>query len=207
MRTCVCLGYPRLNPFNDILVPRSFVPLDQRSENEISGSLGANILKSFEITKEITEFFAHPVSHRQHLWRMPEMVALSWFLPQARRIVGSGDENGSTKQSWKTQMATSLISERFRQFCFFTKRSTLLLENSRKINFLHLFIIEQHVKLLPYLLILVKGIREPHEVKKKSFDLGGNRTHDLQSASAISLPRVVPWFPLPGQTPSGLFMG
>ena len=26
---------------------------------------------------------------------------------------------------------------------------------------------------------LVKGIREPHEVKKKSFDLGGNRTHDL----------------------------
>ena len=25
----------------------------------------------------------------------------------------------------------------------------------------------------------MKGIREPHEVKKKSFDLGGNRTHDL----------------------------
>ena len=49
----------------------------------------------------------------------------------------------------------SSISERFRQFCFFTKRSTLLLENSRKINFLHLFIIEQHAKLLPYLLILV----------------------------------------------------
>ena len=47
------------------------------------------------------------------------------------------------------------ISERFRQFCFFTKRSTLLLENSTKINFLHLLIIEQHAKLLPYLLILV----------------------------------------------------
>ena len=29
-------------------------------------------------------------------------------------------------------------------------------------------------------LALVKGIREPHEVKKKSFDLGGNRTHDLR---------------------------
>ena len=52
------------------------------------------------------------------------------------------------------EMSTS-ISERFRQFCFFTKRSTLLLENSRKIIFLHLFIIEQHAKLLPYLLILV----------------------------------------------------
>ena len=41
-----------------------------------------------------------------------------------------------------------LISERFRQFCFFTKRSTLLLEKSRKIIFLHLFFI-------PFLLMLV----------------------------------------------------
>ncbi len=79
-------------------------------------------------------------------------------------------------------------------------------------------------------LALVKGIREPHEVKKKSFDLGGNRTHDLRIRSTvtlptelrgrtekvrddygdekmISLPRVVPWFPLLGLTPSGLFMG
>ena len=47
------------------------------------------------------------------------------------------------------------ISEKFRQFCFFTKRSTLLLEKSRKINFLHLFFIEQHAKLLPFLLMLV----------------------------------------------------
>ena len=35
---------------------------------------------------------------------------------------------------------------------------------------------------------LVKGIREPHEVKKKSFDLGGNRTHDLRIRSTITLP-------------------
>ena len=32
-----------------------------------------------------------------------------------------------------------LISERFRQFCFFTKRSTLLLEKSRK-NYISAFI-------------------------------------------------------------------
>jgi len=32
---------------------------------------------------------------------------------------------------------------------------------------------------------LVKEIREPHEVKKKSFDLGGNRTHDLRIRSTI----------------------
>ena len=37
-------------------------------------------------------------------------------------------------------------------------------------------------------LALVKGIREPHEVKKKSFDLGGNRTHDLRIRSTVSLP-------------------
>ena len=35
---------------------------------------------------------------------------------------------------------------------------------------------------------LVKGIREPHEVKKKSFDLGGNRTHDLRIRSTVTLP-------------------
>ena len=81
-------------------------------------------------------------------------------------------------------------------------------------------------------LALVKGNREPHEAKKKSFDLGGNRTHDLRVRSTASsvgrvtvdlilgswvrfpprskdffLPRVVPCFPLLGLTPSGLFMG
>ena len=38
------------------------------------------------------------------------------------------------------------------------------------------------------MLALVKGIREPHEVKKKSFGLGGNRTHDLRIRSTVTLP-------------------
>ena len=38
------------------------------------------------------------------------------------------------------------------------------------------------------MIALVKGIREPHEVKKKSFDLGGNRTHDLRIRSTVTLP-------------------
>ena len=37
-------------------------------------------------------------------------------------------------------------------------------------------------------LALVKEIREPHEVKKKSLDLGGNRTHDLRIRSTVTLP-------------------
>ena len=49
-----------------------------------------------------------------------------------------------------TSILSALISERFRQFCSFTKRSTLLLEKSRKMNFLHLFFIEQNAKLLPF---------------------------------------------------------
>ena len=56
------------------------------------------------------------------------------------------------------------ISERFRQFCFFTKRSTLLLEKSRKINYLHLFFIEQHAKLLPFLLMLVDQVKSYKKV-------------------------------------------
>ena len=38
------------------------------------------------------------------------------------------------------------------------------------------------------MLALVKGIREPHEVKKNYFDLGGNRTHDLRIRSTVTLP-------------------
>ena len=33
-----------------------------------------------------------------------------------------------------------------------------------------------------------KGIREPHEVKKKSFNFGENRTHDLRIRSTVTLP-------------------
>ena len=32
-----------------------------------------------------------------------------------------------------------------------------------------------------------KGNREPHEAKKKSFDLGGNRTHDLRIRSTVTI--------------------
>ena len=67
------------------------------------------------------------------------------------RVIFSGFRLLSPSPSMRSQK----ISERFRQFCFFTKRSTLLLEKSRKINFLHLFFIEQHAKLLPFLLMLV----------------------------------------------------
>ena len=38
------------------------------------------------------------------------------------------------------------------------------------------------------MLALVKGIREPHEVKKTPFDLDGNRTHDLWIRSTFTLP-------------------
>ena len=57
---------------------QSFVPLDQRSENESSGSI------HFQITMEITEFCisgftAHARAvrslHVWYLWRMPEMDA------------------------------------------------------------------------------------------------------------------------------------
>ena len=33
-----------------------------------------------------------------------------------------------------------------------------------------------------------KGNQVRHEVKKKSFDLGGNRTHDLRIKSTVTLP-------------------
>ena len=54
-----------------------------------------------------------------------------------------------TKQ---TQMTT--ISERFRQFYFSTKRSTLLVKDNRKTKFEHSFSVEQKAKLLPFCLCL-----------------------------------------------------
>ena len=60
--------------------------------------------------------------------------------------------HGKVRNGWKFRFR---ISERFRQFYFSRKRSTLLLEKSRKINYLHLFFIEQHAKSLPFLLMLV----------------------------------------------------
>ena len=38
------------------------------------------------------------------------------------------------------------------------------------------------------MLSLVKEIREPHEAKRRLFDLGGNRTHDLRIRSTVTLP-------------------
>ena len=52
------------------------------------------------------------------------------------------------------------ISERFRQFWFFTKRSTLLLEKSRKINFLHL------CKIVTF---FVNASRSGEKIKKGTF--------------------------------------
>ena len=81
------------------LVPRVFVPLDQRSENESSGS------NHFEITKGITES-AHPVSLRSlHLWRMTEMVAprALVFRPLVKGNEDSGNEIGD-----KTKNANKL---------------------------------------------------------------------------------------------------
>ena len=37
------------------------------------------------------------------------------------------------------------------------------------------------------MLALVNGITEPNDEKKKSFDLGGNRTHDLRIRSTLTL--------------------
>ena len=77
--------------FRDLQQSRSqsLVPFDQRSKKESSGS------NHSEITKEITEFcpsgFTQSAS-MAHAWNGCSQS--SRFLPQARRIVGSGDENG-----------------------------------------------------------------------------------------------------------------
>ena len=38
------------------------------------------------------------------------------------------------------------------------------------------------------MLALVKGTKKPHEVKKKTFDVGENLAHDLRIRSTVTLP-------------------
>ena len=49
-------------------------------------------------------------------------------------------------------------------------------------------------------LALVKANREPHEAKKTSFDLGGNRTHDLYIRSTVALPNYLQGTILDGES-------
>ena len=54
-------------------------------------------------------------------------------------------------------------------------------------------------RLTHWALALVKGNREPHEAKKKSFDLGGNRTHDRTNSIPTEVKRFFlcfVWFPV-----------
>ena len=64
----------------------------------------------------------------------------------SRRLLRKRSSDGSIRLK---QMGRTII-ERFRQFYFFTKRSILLVENSRKTNlkFLHSFSVEQKCKVI-----------------------------------------------------------
>ena len=79
--------------FHCSLVPRVFVPLDQRSENERSAS------NHFEITE-----ICPSVSLRSlHLWRMPEMVAPRAFF--FRQLV-KGNKDSGNEISHTVQLAS-----------------------------------------------------------------------------------------------------
>ena len=79
---------------------------------------------------------------------------------------------------------------------FFTKRSTLLLEKSRKISFLHLFFIEQHAKLLPFLLMLVDQVKS----QKRYFLEGGHFKLSGENILTSILSAFHPFLTLPNKT-------
>ena len=87
---CFCASLPaHANPHATScnLVPRAYDPSGLRQE---SRSLEATIL----ITKEITEFCPYGLTKSSSMAHAPNGCSQSSrFLPQARRIVGSGDEN------------------------------------------------------------------------------------------------------------------
>ena len=80
----------------------------------------------------------------------------------------------------------SIIS--FRSRTFWPMNLPLMNSGTRKLTLKCKFKCYLNPWITHWALALVKGNREPHEAKKKSFDLGGNRTHDLRIRSTVTLP-------------------
>ena len=79
------------------------------------------------------------------------------------------------------------ISERFRQFYFFTKRLTLLVKNSRKTKFLHSFSVEQNAKLLPFFYLGQKLRKGTFFWKKKNSGIFSFRVNDILTSILSAL--------------------
>ena len=99
-----------------ILVPRAYDPSGLRQESRGSGS------NHFEITTEITEFCPSGLTQSSSMAHARNGCSQSSrFLPQARRIVGSGDETGRhvnqgrhapwTRNSWNVGLWKLIIPE------------------------------------------------------------------------------------------------
>ena len=90
------------------------------------------------------------------------------------------------------------ISERFRQFCFFTKRSTLVLEKSRKINFLHSFF-RTKFKIVTF---FVNASRLGEKLKKVPFSKKKGGYFELSSENILTsiLLAFYPFLTLPNKT-------
>ena len=85
---CMCACHTNHSVGCIILVPRAYDPSGLRQESRALGN-------HFEITKEITEFCPSGLTQSSSMAHAQNGCSQSSrFLPQARRIVGSGDENG-----------------------------------------------------------------------------------------------------------------
>ena len=83
------------------------------------------------------------------------MELSGWQEKFARSTAITREDFIGGKLAFRFELERCYISESFWQFCFFAKRSTLLLEKSKKISLLPLFFMEQHRKFLPFLLMLI----------------------------------------------------
>ena len=80
----------------------------------------------------------------------------------------------------KSKNGSWIISERFRQSYFFTKRSNLLVKNSRKTKILHSFSVEKTAKLLNCLCLLFRlKVKERYLFLKKKSGIFRFRGNDI----------------------------
>ena len=95
------------------------------------------------------------------------------------------DEKGATKSTFvRTHREAQYTNWGYKH----DKTTHVVKERSRELTLKCKLKCYLNPRITHWALAPVMGNREPHEAKKKSFDLGGNRTHDLRIRSTVTLP-------------------
>ena len=140
--------------------------------------------------KHLSEQGREPTTNSTHIWRLvrdsnPEWIGGRRALSPLRHPYSPAPYDDCIRYHQQTKMLLVYISQLVWPLWLLNLAGRILY---RELTFTGRLKCWLNPWITHWALALVKGIREPHEVKKKSFDLSGNRTQDLRIRSTVTLP-------------------